>query len=89
MTFVDTNGTASNLSLFNVTGTNYPFQVKGESNMTVTNLLVDGCNKAVLFFGGNTTAEASSASITNFLFRNVYRIPSPSVGGNGVLSVFR
>jgi hypothetical protein len=85
--FAGSTGTASKLSMFNATNANYVFRVQddtaeavSDSDLNISNVHLDGCDKAAVFIGGNTNADNSSVSLSNFVIRNVYR-QSGTVGG--------
>jgi len=93
-------GTFSNISVFNATNANYMFQIRGDdsdvdgddSDVDLSNILIDGCSGPVVNVGPPTGAgtDAASASISSFVFRNVYLhvpVTKPQIFLGGTIQV--
>ena len=93
--FENAVGTASNLNFSKITNTAFAVIVRGsESDMEISNLHVEDCNAACLYVGNNRFGpppeetyqdpETTSALISNFTFRDVFK---DTAIGNGVIVV--
>ena len=71
--FRNTVGTVNNLFIKNLQGTNFPLQIDGDSDVELTDVVVENAGRSVLQIGGEPTQalQNTRVKLDSFAFRNV------------------
>lgn len=79
--FGDTEGDVYGLKIRDITGVNYPIQIRGDSDIRLQNIVVSDTHRGILQIGGapSQASENTKVTLTSFAFTDSSQLATPYV----------